>query len=272
MDKRDKILVVEDEESARDTLAAVLEREGVRVEACGNLASARAAMEAMRFDAALVDIMLAGRHDRSNRDGVEVLRLIQEAGEGTKALVLSGHDDHDLVGDLWQKYGAYGYVSKGRARKEGLDFLLEKIRGAVKASVAPIQTRDWNALLRSLAPGETDLGIADEILRKCSFSGGLPVLRDGLLAACRWLVPLIARGKGLVEHGNAPGLFAGDYWSRGQGCAVQLVLNGTNVDTAEVDRLFPAGADAPMYRRTKGGLTLSVLGRPDTARSDFATG
>jgi CheY-like chemotaxis protein len=272
MDKRSKILVVEDEDSARRTLTAVLKREGARVESCGSLSEACSAIEAIRFDLALIDIMLAGPQDRANRDGIEVLRRINEAAEGTRTLVLSGQSDIDLVVDIWQEHGADGYVSKETAEREGLPFLLDKIREALKASAAPRQQRDWNSLMHALAPGGADLSLVHDILQQSTFRGGLPVLRDGLLAACKWLVPLLPPGEGqaLAADKDLPGAFAGLYWSRGQGCAVQIIVHGVNVDAAAADRHFSAEVHGQMHWRTKSGLTILVLARSDLSRSSFA--
>lgn len=272
MDKRPKILVVEDEESARRTLTAVLKREGARVEACASLSEACSAIDAMRFDLALIDIMLAGPLDRANRDGIEILTRINEAGEGTKTLVLSGQSDPDLVVDIWQEHGADGYVSKETVEREGPPYLLKKISETLKSSITPLQGRDWNSLMHALAPAETEFRLVHEILQKSTFSGGLPVLRDGLLGACKWLVPLLppSEGANLSADTNVLGAFAGLYWSKGQGCAVQIIVHGTNANAVELDRHFSTETHAQMHRRNKGGLTILVLARSDLSRSSFA--
>jgi CheY-like chemotaxis protein len=272
MDKRPKILVVEDQESARDTMEALLEREGMRTEGCGSLSAALAAIDAMRFDVALVDIMLAGPQDRSNRDGLEVLRRIQAANEGTKALVLSGQDDPVLSADILQEHGAYAYIGKSGERTKAPNYLSDKINEALKASVAPREGRDWSALIRALAPGAAEQSLVHDILRLSSFSGGLPVLRDSLLGAGKWLAPLLppADGRSFAADSDLPGVFAGLFWSRGQGRAVQIIVHGSNVDPAEVDRHFGTETHDQMHRRTKGGLTILVLGRSDLTRASFA--
>src|SRR5688500_9024008 len=140
MDRRQKILVVEDEEPARLIYAAFLKRLGVRVETCGSLQDATAAIGALRFDLALVDIMLAGPQDRANRDGIDVLKQIKAAREGTKTLVLSGQSDPDLVAEIWREHGADGYISKERAERESAYFLTT-VKETLAASHPPLQGR-----------------------------------------------------------------------------------------------------------------------------------
>lgn len=270
MDKRPKILVVEDDDDARVTLAAVLKREGVRVEACGSLAEATAAIESRRFDLALIDIMLAGPQDRSNRDGIDVLARIKAAGEGTMTLVLSGQSDPDLVADIWQEHGADGYISKERAEREYPSYFLTKIREALGTGQPPPQARDWNSLVGALAPDANEAEFVHEILGGATFSGGLPVLRDILLDAGRWLVPLLPSRdrspRGLKPSG--PGTFTGSYWSKGQGCPVRIVLRGSNAGATDGD---PDEATL-LHRRTKGGLTVAIFQDPDRSRAEFGAG
>jgi CheY-like chemotaxis protein len=273
MDKRPRILVVEDDESARGRVAAVLRREDVRVETCGSLADASALIDIIRFDVALIDIMLGGPHDRANRDGVEVLTRIRAAGEGTKTYMLSGQSDPELVADIWQERGADGYLSKDKVSREGPTYYLKKIREALDALQLPAQARDWSALARALAPEVSEAELVHDLLRGAAFSGGLPVLRSMLFDAVKWLVPLLpardAASRGL--RAASPGVFRGTYWSKGQGCAVELILRGTNAEAGDPD---PGSGPSPefLHQHTKGGLTVAVVALPERARAEFGSG
>jgi CheY-like chemotaxis protein len=272
MDKRPRILVVEDDESARGRVAAVLRREDVRVEACGSLDEATVLIENIRFDVALIDIMLAGPHDRANRDGVEVLTRIKAGGEGTRTLILSGQSDPELVADIWQDHGADGYLSKDKVAREGPPYYLKKIREALDTMQPPTQTRDWSALARALAPDVSEADLVHDILRGAAFTGGLPLLRSMLFEAAKWLVPLVpardASLRGLRE--TSPGVFRGIYWSKGQGRAVELTLHGSNGEAG--DRSSGSGSPELLHQRTKGGLTVATVALPDRSRAQFGDG
>lgn len=272
MDKRPRILVVEDDVSARGRVAAVLRRENVRVETCGSLAEASVLIESIRFDVALIDIMLNGPHDRANRDGVDVLTRIKATGEGTKTLVLSGQSDPELVADIWQDHGADGYLSKDKVARDGPPYYLEKIREALGAMQPPVHARDWPALARALAPDASEAELVQDILRGASFSGGLAVLRSMLFEAGRWLVPLLpardTSSRGLKQA--SPGVFRGEYWSKGQGCAVELILHGSNTETGGDNLGF--GSPELLHQRTKGGLTVAVVALRERPREQFDNG
>lgn len=272
MDKRPRILVVEDDESARGRVAAVLRREDVRVEACGSLAEATVLIDNIRFDVALIDIMLDGPHDRANRDGVDVLLRIKATGEGTTTFVLSGQSDPKLAADILQDHGADGYLSKGQVAREGPPYYLKKIRDALGAMQPLKQARDWTALTGALAPDMSEADLVHEILSGAAFTGGLPVLQSMLFDAGKWLVPLLAArdpaSRGLRE--TSQGFFRGTYWSRGQGCAVELVLHGNNAKAGDYG--LASGSPQLLHERTKGGLTLAVRALPERSRAEFGDG
>lgn len=75
-----RILLVEDDEPARDTLAEGLRLYGFRVSAAGNCDAARRLMRRRRFDAVLLDVNLP------DDSGFELLREIRSAPAGRGAL------------------------------------------------------------------------------------------------------------------------------------------------------------------------------------------
>lgn len=80
----ERILVVDDEESVALTLSALLEREGYQTRTVSNLDEALAIVQSDRFDAVLLDLMLAGE------DGHQVLAQLHETSPETAAIVLTG--------------------------------------------------------------------------------------------------------------------------------------------------------------------------------------
>ncbi len=270
MDKRRKVLVVEDDKNFRANLVELLEDEDCRVQACVSVPQARSAIEKMTFDVALVDVMLKGPADMADRGGLQVLRSLQEAGEGTRPIVLSGQrHDFDLVVDVWKKYGAVDYVFKHNIEQEGLDYLIRKLRPELNFAV-PRCPNTWNALVTVLARGDDEGSFVHGVLHSLSFKGGQSLLQDRLLEATKWLVPLLPAAAGAIAANEAlAGGFVRSVWSKGQGCAVEIIVHGGDVDEASLNERL-SDRRKELHRRTKGGLTAIVATRPDLKRAYFS--
>ena len=105
LDGRPSLLLVEDEESVALTLGAVLEDEGYRVETAASVDEGLARAVAERFDAAVLDLHVAGS------DGLTVLRRLKERSPTTVAVVLSGYASVASALDAI-RLGVDGYLVK----------------------------------------------------------------------------------------------------------------------------------------------------------------
>jgi DNA-binding response OmpR family regulator len=116
-----RILLVEDERTIAESVAARLRAEGFAVQIAGDGPSAVAAAERERPDLVVVDVMLPGF------DGLEVCRRIQNGGGGwgvmsgpvrpTPVLMLTARDDEtDLLVGL--AVGADDYLTKPFSMRE----------------------------------------------------------------------------------------------------------------------------------------------------------
>jgi DNA-binding response OmpR family regulator len=87
-----RVLLVDDNDELRATLAVALSEEGVDVTATGDPDQARELVESMTFDAVVVDLVMPGTH------GMALLADIRgsERGKGMAALVLSELPDGDM--------------------------------------------------------------------------------------------------------------------------------------------------------------------------------
>ncbi|MDX2149228.1 MAG: response regulator transcription factor [Bryobacteraceae bacterium] len=123
------ILVIDDDESLRDTIAVMLEQEGYRV---GQAADGRTGYEkalTSRPDLLIVDLRLPGM------TGVEICRKLREGQVKTPILILSAiNDEIDKV--LLLEIGADDYVVKPFGRRE----LLARIRALLRRA-APDQPK-----------------------------------------------------------------------------------------------------------------------------------
>lgn len=105
MAARAKILVVDDEEIARDNLKHILTRPGWTVTAVASGADALQAMENQVFDVVLTDLKMKGV------DGLQVLERTRHAHPSTEVIVITGHGSIPSAIDAMKK-GAYHYISK----------------------------------------------------------------------------------------------------------------------------------------------------------------
>jgi DNA-binding NarL/FixJ family response regulator len=108
-----RVLVVDDHRTFADALATALELErGIRV--VGKATDAERAVrlaEEEHPDVILMDVRMPGT------DGINATRTVKEAAPDTRVLMLSAHEDENLVARSLDA-GAEGFLSKGAAVKE----------------------------------------------------------------------------------------------------------------------------------------------------------
>ncbi len=270
MDKRPRILVVEDIDLMRETWLAVFERENYRVDGAATAEAATTAIDRCSYHVALVDIMLAG-DDTSDRGGVEVLKYLRDLGEGTRALVLSAQsNDITLVRDLLIEYEALDYVAKWDIQEKGHDFLVQKVKGALSNS-SHGKAVTWEQLTGSLAWGLSERIFVSECLSFLEFKGGFDNLNRSLLTVCQHLVPLLVEigTTSAIGHDKVPEVFSGRFWSKGQGTAIELLVYGKNARTEVLEREWGLLGRKLLHSRCKGDLSIVILERPDLARAQF---
>jgi len=136
----EKILVVEDELSLRETLAYNLKRQGYEVETTGDGTAALDAARQKHPDLIILDIMLPGI------DGYEVCRILRQE-MNTPVLMLTARDDEiDRVVGL--EVGADDYMTKPFSMRELLARVkamlrrVRLIREEVSASTSSTPTAD----------------------------------------------------------------------------------------------------------------------------------
>jgi two-component system KDP operon response regulator KdpE len=132
------LLLVEDDEAARQALAAYLDRRGYRVDQAGSAHEAFRAWDQRRADLVVLDLGLP------DLDGVQVVRRIRREGS-TPIIILSGRDDErDKVDAL--EAGADDYVAKPFAIEE----LNARIRAVLRRAAGPDATPDGRVRVGSI--------------------------------------------------------------------------------------------------------------------------
>src|SRR5437773_7096586 len=133
-----RLLIVDDEEAARYGMRRALETFGSDIAEAESAETARARMQARRFDLLLLDVNLPGL------SGLDFLKEIQEQSEQQKTeaplvVIVTAHGSERLAVRA-VKGGAYDYISK--------PFELDDLRLVVKNAFENIQLRRENRSLR----------------------------------------------------------------------------------------------------------------------------
>ncbi len=145
------ILVVDDEQGIRETLADILADENYDVTTADNGLEALRVLETELIDCVLLDVWLPGK------GGVEVLEEITELYPRIPVILISGHATIDLAVRA-VKSGAFDFLEKPLS----LDRVVTLVRNAIEME----NLRRENAILRGGASAETQLvGISPPIAR-----------------------------------------------------------------------------------------------------------
>lgn len=134
MSAQPHVLVVDDDPAIRQGVARLLTAHGLRVSVAADGAAMRRAMQLVRVDLVLLDVMLPGQ------DGLELLQALRAEG-GAPVLMLSalGGETDRVVG---LELGAEDYVCKPFSPRE----LVARVRVALRRGAASAQRRHGPAV------------------------------------------------------------------------------------------------------------------------------
>src|SRR5262245_32200145 len=100
-----RLLIVDDDDQLRETLARRFGRQGMTVTAAASGEDALAQAEQSRFDVALLDLHMPGMN------GIELLAKLKECQPEVEVLLLTAHGSIDSA-IAAMKHGAYDYFTK----------------------------------------------------------------------------------------------------------------------------------------------------------------
>jgi len=101
----DRVLIVDDDESLRESLELVLAAEGFEVVTAGDGPAALGRIEASTFDVVLCDVRMPGM------DGIELLPQLVRRVPGTTVIMMSAFGTDELALEAMNR-GAYDYLTK----------------------------------------------------------------------------------------------------------------------------------------------------------------
>jgi two-component system response regulator PilR (NtrC family) len=131
--KRHRILVVDDEESMREFLCILLQRDGHKVEAVGDGQQAVARLKDCSYDLIISDIKMP------KLDGFALLEYVRERSPATAIIMITAFSTTEQAVDAMKK-GAYDYITK--------PFKNEEIRLVVENALERLDLRRENLQLK----------------------------------------------------------------------------------------------------------------------------
>jgi two-component system NtrC family response regulator len=106
MDESFQILIVDDEPNIRSGLAKGLAKEADRIETAGTVNEALDRFDAGNFQLVIADVRLPG-----DRDGLDLLSLVQERKPGTTTIVITAHGTVETAVEAMRR-GAFDFITK----------------------------------------------------------------------------------------------------------------------------------------------------------------
>jgi DNA-binding NtrC family response regulator len=121
LDKHARILVVDDDESIRKTMKAILEDEGYLVDLAGTGSEAIQKTEEKAYNVALLDIRLP------DMEGVKLLRLMKDTVPRTRKIMVTGYPSMQNAIEALNK-NADAFLTKPVNVEELLNTVKEQLR------------------------------------------------------------------------------------------------------------------------------------------------
>ena len=218
MDER--LLIVEDEETLRESLKRVFQREGYQVEAVGSAETALELFEEESYDLIVTDIILPGI------TGIELLKRVKEVHPEQIVIIITAYASLETAVETLRA-GAYDYIVK--------PIIHEEIKQIVKNALRQRALQKENILLKKQMGGSYDLS---------RIIGDNPEIHK-----------IISRIKKIAEAGS-PVLFIGELGTGKRLIARSIHFNSFRTDLpffpVNCQALLPDRIESELFGQVKG--------------------
>lgn len=134
MSKKPRILIVEDEDIARENLRYILSKEDYEIDVAGGGQEALALLKEKDYDLVITDLRM------EKADGMEVLSRTKASQPTTEVIMITGYATVDSAIEAMKK-GAFHYIAK--------PYKIEEVRATVRQALEKKRLRDEVEELRS---------------------------------------------------------------------------------------------------------------------------
>jgi len=149
------VLLVEDHETTRITLAGVIEREGCKVTPAASAGAAREKLRDEEFDLVITDLRLP------DGDGMDLLEESKRLSAGSPVIIITGHGSEETAVQAMKK-GAFNYLSK----PIDLNRLRAELEGALRWRQVQVEHAELQQELLTRRRGDSELiGVSPAILK-----------------------------------------------------------------------------------------------------------
>ncbi len=140
-----RILVVDDEEAIRFTLAAFLVADGYQVVSAADYGEACARLDAAEFDLIIADILLGAK------TGLDILRELRRRGLVVPLVLITGAPQLETATEAL-RLGASDYIAKPVTR----DMVLHVVRNVLSCHAAQAERERYRSHLEAVFAGVQD--------------------------------------------------------------------------------------------------------------------
>jgi hypothetical protein len=215
-----------------------------------------------------VDIRLVDSQP-GNQDGIEVVKRISRADEGTRAIIITAFGTIQMTRDAFKKYQVFEFLEKQTHDQARFCQVVEQAAEEARSQVMDRKVRGLGIrdLIKGFSPQEIQEALA---------SGGLEeldTLFKGLLYDLPPLLPDRQEAR-LIEREGKPAMVEACYWSKISGQPI-LVRFGRRQDVEEEARAFdehPQEWRAKLKVRTSDHFGGIVYQASDLPWERFASG
>ncbi len=241
MGEKGKVLIVEDEATWRKLYQKVLEKEGYQVWTADSLPEALDLLDRHFFHVAVVDIRLIDGQP-GNQDGIEVVRRISQAEEGTRAVIITAFGTIQMTRDAFKEYHVFEFMEKQTHDQARFCQMVEQAVEEARSQVMDRRGRGpgLRELVKGFSPQEIQMALAGGGLEE------LDTLFRGLLYDFHPLLPDRQEAR-LIEREGKPTMVEACYWSKMLGQPI-VVRFGRRPEVEEEVRAFD---EHPQERRVR---------------------
>lgn len=144
------VFVVDDDESVRESLSALLETQGLNAIAFASAEAFLLGYQPMAPACAVIDLRMPGM------DGLSLLEHLRARGITLPVLVVTGHGDVPLAVRA-MKAGATDFIEKPYSNATLLESIARALAAAGAGQATPIDPEDTRARIAGLTPRERDI-------------------------------------------------------------------------------------------------------------------
>lgn len=114
MNRKGRVLIVENEQRWRDALTDILQQDGFQAEAVGTTAQAWECLETNFYHLATFDIRMEDQFDPTDVEGIKLLRRLSDDGlnEAMRIVLLSAYGTKNQMREAFKKHGISDFLSK----------------------------------------------------------------------------------------------------------------------------------------------------------------